>query len=165
MACRDGPSGIGGWLAFYLVTLGVISPLVTIVNLYSNLFADPAVGTFYGDRWPALLAAELAINFLLLAAIYYVVWRFFLRKEWRTVRIAIAVMWISAVPVALLELVVVSLLGGLDFGALVPASIGDLLKPMIYSALWTTYLLRSVRVANTYPREDEAAEGLAEVFE
>jgi hypothetical protein len=39
-----------------------------------------------------------------------------------------------------------------------------LFQPLIYSAIWTAYLLRSERVANTYERYPDENE-LADVFE
>lgn len=164
MAFRDGPTGIGGWLAFYLLTLGIISPLVTGINLYANLYADPAVGQFYGERWPAIQATTFAINFLLYAAVFYIVWRFFFRRNWKTVRLAIGVMWIAVVPAPLLEVAIVWILGGVDLATLMPAVASDLVKPIIYTTVWTAYLLRSTRVANTYPRQAPDEE-LATVFE
>ncbi len=165
MGHSDGPRGIGGWLAFYLVTWGVLVPLASGAGLYANLYADPAVGAFYGARWPVVQAINLAIGFLALAAIFYSVWRFFFRRNWQTVRIAIAVMWMALVPAPLLEVAAVSTLGGLDLDALMSAKIGSLIKPVIHITIWTAYLLRSVRVANTYPREDADEAELAEVFE
>ena len=164
MAFRDGPTGIGGWLAFYLVTLGIISPLATGINLYANLYGDPATGQFYGESWPALQVTTLAVNFLLLAAVFYTVWRFFFRRNWKTVRTAIALMWTMAVLAPLLEVAIVAVLSGVGPGALISIMLADLVKPMIYALIWTLYLLRSTRVANTYPRQ-EPDEELATVFE
>ena len=41
----------------------------------------------------------------------------------------------------------------------------DMFRALVYATIWTAYLLRSVRVANTYPREDADEAELTEVFE
>ncbi|MFN4097678.1 MAG: DUF2569 family protein [Sphingomonas sp.] len=163
MAFRDGPSGIGGWLAFFLVTLGVFTPIRLAATAYS-FFADPQIAAAYGERWPALVTAELMLMAASVVAIAYLMWRFFMRRTWRTVQIAVAGIWAIAVGAMVLDTFIVALLGGIAIDILVQDSVADYLKALFYAVLWTTYLLRSTRVANTYPRED-APEELTAVFE
>ncbi|MFL9839887.1 DUF2569 family protein [Sphingomonas sp. ST-64] len=165
MAYRDGPSGIGGWLAFYIFTLAVSGPLVTIVVTYSNLFADPSVAAAYGDRWPLLSSAEIALTAVGVLSYYFIVWRLVARRNWHSVRLAIGAMWGLAIGFPLVDLLLVTTVGGLavdsPFGLILP----EMIRPFLYSALWTAYLLRSTRVANTYPRESDLDTDLAQVFE
>lgn len=164
MAYRDGPRGIGGWLAFFLVTLGVFAPLRIAFTAY-GLFSDPRIAQAYGDRWPMLATVEIILILLNLAALAFLLWRFFMRRTWQSVRIGIAGIWLVPIVVTILETLAVTLIGGIPAGALLGQMMPDMAQMLIYSTVWTAYLLRSVRVANTYPREDEAGEGLAEVFE
>jgi uncharacterized membrane protein (UPF0182 family) len=164
MAFRDGPRGIGGWLGFFLITLGVIGPLRILINTY-GLFADPRVAAAYGDRWTMLGAAEAVLIVLNLGALAFLVWRFFAYRTWQTVRICIVGIWLLPIVVTVLETLVVTLIGGIPAGPLMMQMLPDLFQALIYATIWTAYLLRSVRVANTYPREDADGAELAEVFE
>ncbi|WP_423606533.1 DUF2569 family protein [Sphingomonas sp. MS122] len=163
MAYSDGPRGIGGWLGLFLLTLGVFSPLRIFFTAY-GLFSDPQVAAAYGDRWPLLATAEVILIVLNLAAIAFLLWRFFMHRNWQSVRIGIAGIWLIPVGVTLLEIAAVSLIGGVPAGRLIAQMGPDMAQALIYSIVWTAYLLRSVRVANTYPRE-LPGDALVEVFE
>ena len=164
MAYRDGPSGIGGWLAFFLVTVGVFAPLRILGTAY-GLFSDPRIAQAYGDRWPLLATVEIILIVVNLAALAFLLWRFFTRRTWQSVRIGIAGIWLIPVVVTVLETLAVTLIGGISAGPLIAQMMPDMAQALVYSTVWTAYLLRSVRVANTYPREDETSAGIAEVFE
>ena len=163
MAYRDGPRGIGGWLVFFLMTVGVFAPLRILFTAY-GLFSDPQVAAAYGDRWPLLATTEVILIALNLAALAFLVWRFFMHRTWQSVRIGIAGIWLIPIAVTILETLAVTLIGGVSAAALLTQMSPDLAQMLIYSTVWTAYLLRSVRVANTYPRENEEEE-LTEVFE
>jgi len=163
MAFRDGPAGIGGWLAFFLITLGVFTPIRLAMTAF-GFFTDPQFAAAFGDRWPALVTAELTLMGLSVLGIAYMLWRFFTRRTWRTVQIAVAGIWGISVGAMVLDTLIVALIGGIALAPLVAEAVPDYLKSLIYAVIWTAYLLRSVRVANTYPRED-APEELTEVFE
>lgn len=163
MAYRDGPVGIGGWLAFFLTTLGVFAPIRIALSAY-ELFADPRIARAYGENWNAIVAAEAVIIALNLAALAFIVWRFFARRNWDTVRIGIAGIWLIPFGVTIVETIAVSAIAGISATELLGQTTPDLVRALVYSAVWTAYLLRSVRVANTYPRTPED-DVLAEVFE
>lgn len=164
MAYSDGPRGIGGWLGFFLITLGVIGPVRILITAY-GLFADPQIAAAYGDRWTVLAIAEAVLIALNLAALAFLVWRFFARRTWKTVRICIAALWLLPIVVTVLDTLVVTLIGGVSAGPLIAQMMPDMFRALVYATIWTAYLLRSVRVANTYPREDADEAELTEVFE
>ena len=164
MAYSDGPRGIGGWLGFFLITLGVIGPLRILINAY-GLFADPRIAAAYGDRWTMLAAAEAILIVLNLGALAFLVWRFFAHRTWQTVRICIAGIWLLPIVVTVLETLAVTLVGGIAAGPLIAQMLPDMFQALIYATIWTAYLLRSVRVANTYPRADADEAALTQVFE
>jgi len=164
MAYGDGPRGIGGWLGFFLITLGVIGPVRILITAY-GLFADPQIAAAYGDRWAMLALAEAVLIVLNLAALAFLVWRFFARRTWQTVRICIAALWLLPIAVTVLETLVVTLIGGVSAGPLIAQMMPDMIRAAVYATIWSAYLLRSVRVANTYPRDDADEAELAEVFE
>jgi len=160
-------NGIGGWLAFFLVTLSVLTPIGGVVSLTRELYADPMVAANYGDRWPLLQGIEWGMLGCIVAIGWYLTWRLMRVQEWRSVRIAIIGLWVGATIPHIGELVAVSAISGVPLGRLVAAIGGALVQPLIYAAIWTAYQLRSDRVANTYSRygivEDEGE--LLAVFE
>jgi hypothetical protein len=164
MAYGDGPRGIGGWLAFFLITLGVFAPLRIAITAY-DVFSDPQIAAAYGDRWTMLISVEAVLVALNLGALAYLVWRFFVHRAWQTVRICIAGLWLIPIVITVLETLAITLIGGVPAGPLITQMMPDMAKVLVYSTIWSAYLLRSVRVANTYPREDADEAELAEVFE
>lgn len=164
MAYSEGPRGIGGWLGFFLITLGVIAPLRILLTAY-GLFSDPQIAAAYGERWTMLVSVEAVLIVLNLGALGFLVWRFFAHRTWQTVRICVAGIWLIPIVITVLETLAVTLIGGVPAGPLITQMMPDMAKALVYATLWTAYLLRSVRVANTYPREDADEAELAEVFE
>ena len=154
--------GVGGWLAFFLVTLGIFTPLAFIVTGYQVL-ADPQVAVAYGDVWPTLRNAEIAFIAFVLAILWFACWRFLNVFNWTTVRIGIATLWVLAPLNVFGETFLVSRIAGLDFNELLAETPGpDMVRPFIYATIWTAYLLHSQRVRNTYG--GGADESVGEVF-
>ena len=159
--------GDGGWLAFFLLTLGVFSPLFLAVTGYQTL-ADPALPAAYGDVWPTLRNAEIALIAVMLLISWFACWRFLQVFNWMTVRIGIAALWAVLLLNTFGEPLMVSMITGLDLGIVVDAVLGESalveeIRPFFYSAIWTAYLLRSQRVRNTYGAN--ADESVGEVFD
>jgi len=157
-------AGVGGWLALFVLAMAVFTPLAMIFSTVSGLYGDPAIAAAYADRWTALQIFEWTLAALVIAGCWSIAWRLNKVQVWRTVQVTIAGMWALAIGSMLAEFVGVSLLTGIPFASLAAASIGpEMARPLVFSAIWTAYFLRSKRVANTYPREDDP-DAVAEVF-
>jgi hypothetical protein len=152
--------GIGGWLAFFLVTLGIVTPVSSLASV-AVLSADSDVAASYGELWDRLLIFEWAIAGVAAAAGWVTVWLFFNARRWATIRLAVAVLWGLAALGLVGEPLVVSLLGGIAFGDIFAEAPADFVRPLVYSSIWTAYLLKSERVANTYPRDGSVHEVVA----
>jgi hypothetical protein len=164
MAYDDGElRGIGGWLAFFLITLGVITPLRTVFAV-ASLTADSQIAANLGELRMPVLAFEWSLAAFSIAAAGVAVWHFFNVQHWRTVRFAIGVLWLFAALSLVVEPLGVSLLTGVALGEIISGAPAEFIQPLIYSSIWTAYLLKSERVANTYPRAGGGGE-VAEVFE
>jgi len=164
MAYAEGElRGIGGWLAFFLVTLGVFTPLSSIVSV-AMLSGEAEIAITYGTAWDTLIAWVWVMAGATAALAWFATWRMIARQNWLSVRITIAVLWAIAAITLIGEPLLVSLMTGLSFAELVGAEGIGLIRPLVYCTIWTLYLLQSVRVANTY-RGDPEDDGLAEVFE
>lgn len=159
--------GVGGWLAFFLVTLGVFSPLFLAVTGYQAL-SDPQLSTAYGDAWPTLRNAEIALMGVIVAISWFACWRFLNVFNWTTVWIGVATIWTALLLNSLGEALIVSMITGIEFGTVLTAAMGESnageeIRPFVYATVWTLYLLRSQRVRNTYgPGQGEA---VGEVFQ
>lgn len=155
--------GVGGWLGFFVVVIAILSPLRLLISAYINLYADPQVALAYGPLWPRIQAAEWAIIGAALLVHAFIAWRLLKVHRWSSVRITIVLIWLLATGVTWIELVAVSMIAQLPLAALAEGIVVELARPFIFCLVWTAYLLRSKRVANTYPRHAEAEE-VAEVF-
>ena len=153
----DGPRGIGGWLALLIVILTILSPLVKIVMLAKE-FSEIEMGNplmllmapyvqykwfCWGMAW-IISALSIGVGCLL--------WK---KHEWKTVRMTICFFWV-------LEPLAITLLGFylyMSFGSEVLTELlrdlpRTLVKFIVWSGIWTAYLLKSKRVRNTYVREN-----------
>ncbi|MEN3748517.1 DUF2569 family protein [Sphingomonas sp. HF-S3] len=157
--------GVGGWLTFFLVTLGVISPLVSIGSVLM-MTSDSATAGALGDAWDTAVRIEWTIVVIVCLAMWFAVYRFLMVRNWTTVVIGISVIWLVASVTLIVEPLIVAGVLGLPLVQLYGAMGATLVRPLIYAGIWTAYLLKSERVANTYrypERGDE--EALAEVFD
>lgn len=137
--------GIGGWLLFFLLTFAVFTPLRATIEALMEIrgSADPDVVT---GTW-IFLGAYLIFTWAVTA------WFVIVRKP-SSVWLVIAVIWVEALGGAALLL--------LD-GAAGVAAMGAI-TAFVYPTIWTAYLLKSERVANTYrrgPAIDDAEETFA----
>jgi len=157
-------SGVGGWLAFFLVTLGVFTPLKAIVLLYQ--LSSPEIAASFGTHWPAIRTCFWVLNGAIVAIAWFIAWRLIFVQRWTSVRIAVAGLWAMGILPNVIELIAISLISGVSLVTLFANGGFGLFQPLIYSAIWTAYLLQSARVWNTYPRDGEDdGEDLAGVFE
>lgn len=145
--------GIGGWLAFLIVILGLVTPLriilmATVSNKEIMEVADllgSGSETYVTFNWvvcalSALVSIAVAIR---LANVH----------RWSSVKICIAGLWGMAVLPGLSDLAMSAILfPKLAGGALPDVALG-IGQSSISATLWTAYLLRSKRVANTYIRD------------
>jgi hypothetical protein len=159
-------AGIGGWLAFFLLFIGVVAPLYLAYRVWSDLYADPAMAELVGDGWLVTQAIQLSVFAATIAVHFYIGWRLFTRRHWRSVRIAIAGLWVLSIGIPVAEAAAITAIYGSSWmGAIPPTAWWRMIYPMIIAAIGTAYLLGSRRVENTYPRAGKPEEELSEVFE
>lgn len=162
MAYGDGDRGVGGWLAFFLITLGVITPGASIIVTLLS-FNDPDTLLAY-EMYPSLVWTQIAMTTVLMAACWFACWRFLKVFNRATVRIGIGTVLFLTLLSILVEPMVVSAITGIRFGEIAGAMGPELFRPIVYAAIWTTYLLVSKRVQNTYSGL-RSEEELSEVFQ
>lgn len=156
-------AGVGGWLAFFVLIMAVFTPLAMIVSTASALYGDAAAGFAGMDYWTTLQVFEWALAAVVIAGCWYIAWRLNRVQVWRTVQVTIAGIWILGLGSLIADFIGVSLITGIPIGLLAEGLGREIVRPLIFGAIWTAYFLRSKRVANTYPRDGDPDE-VAEVF-
>lgn len=156
--------GVGGWLAFFILTLSVFGPLRAVAQTYINLYGDPSVALAYAGRWGLLQGIEWSLVAVAAGTSVFLGWRLYAVPVWRSVQLTIAGLWLISPVVQLIDIVAVSSIAGVGVGALFGQVFGEIIRSLGYAAIWTAYLLRSRRVENTYARYPET-DDLAEVFD
>jgi hypothetical protein len=148
MAYGDGDRGVGGWLTFFLVTLGIFTPGASIILTWLS-FQDPDAAAAY-RMYPGLASASLALTAALIAACWFACWRFLRVFNWQTVRIGIFTLVGIATLAIVGEPIIVSAVTGMPFGELLTLLGPEQFRPVVYATIWSLYLLLSKRVRNTY---------------
>lgn len=145
--------GVGGWLVFFLVTLGVFTPGFLIFTTVRE-FSDPLLTLAYGETLGTLQLAVWAIVIVTCALAWFSVYRLLRVFNWRSVVITIASLWLIALANTLFASWLIATIAGIPLGELMKEVNIELVRPFIYAGIWTTYLLVSRRVANTYRGRD-----------
>ena len=156
-------AGIGGWLTFFLIVIGVLSPLRIVVEAV-GLANDSATAASFGETWPLVMSAAWLMTAAQLAIFALMFWRLVKVQTWKTVRLVIAGLWIAGLALPLAFNLYLSAIAALPIGFVLELGAFDLIRNSVVSGLWTAYFLRSERVANTYARPGEP-DALAEVFD
>lgn len=145
--------GIGGWLALLIVGLMVLGPLTGFGRLsdefqnalvqYPQLAANSQWQNYRQICW-LIFAGLAAVSF----AAGYRLWKI---HSPESVRFAIIALWlIGPIGNALYIVSAAAVFGSIVGDNALAAMIGAVAPPCIVAAIWTTYLMRSDRVKNTY---------------
>ena len=154
--------GVGGWLAFFVVVIGILSPLRIVIEMVI-LQRDPEMPLVFGDSWPMINGLEWALSAFQLALCFFMAWRLLKMHEPQTVRLVIAGLWIIGPGVMLVEFLLIGALTDLPVGELLAAGGGvEVVRSIVFATVWTAFFRMSKRVANTYHQAQGAQ--AAEVF-
>ena len=146
-------AGVGGWLGFLIIGLMILWPLIYF-GILSNEFHDAEkqfpqlinnaqVVKFKQVSW-LIFAAQVAISF----SAGYRLWKIHFSES---VRFAILALWLSGPLGNFMYLIAIAFIFGLQAGTdALPEMLGGILGPCIHASIWTAYLMRSLRVKNTY---------------
>lgn len=163
MAYEDGPVGVGGWLTFFLVTLGIFSPLGTIISI-AVIANNASLHAAFGDVARTLVRAEWALAAVICILCWFACYRFLKIFNPLTVWIGIVILWTLAILNGIGEPLIVSMISGVDLGLIWREGAADFIRPIGYATIWTLYLLLSKRVKNTYRAVEHRPDAAADVF-
>ena len=151
--------GVKGWLLTFIIIMAVISPVWSVIQVYRELYTGeaaylpdiPQVAQLRMFSW-ALVAVDAAIG-------WFAVYRLLAVRNWLSVQIAIACVWIGSVGIMIAGLFGVTAITGASIGDLMAEGSGPrtIIQPFGFAIIWTAYLLKSERVANTYRGGSEQA--------
>lgn len=144
----SGPKGIGGWLI--LLAVGeILAPLQAFTGMimeYSGL-PDGAIA-----RLPVAFAGDLLIRIAMLGLFVWSAWLFFTKRAEfpRIFIIATVAAFVSPIVLGIW----VTLTSGVNTLANIPTPgfLGPYLFGIAVAMIWITYVLKSVRVKNTFVR-------------
>lgn len=152
----DSLKGVGGWLAFLIVILTVLSPVANI-GMLAKEFHDIEmespimlhISAYVQYKWfcwgAVLVASAISITAGCL------LWK---KHEWKSVRYTISVLWlIGPFSIVLVGLYFYMSFGTDMIGGFMKDMSGPFAKSIFWAIVWTAYLLKSKRVRNTYVRQ------------
>ena len=96
--------GVGGWLAFFLVTLGIFTPLRVGFDLFWT-FSTP---NLFGEEVRMIRIIYGIGNGSIIAIAGFVTWRLLRVRNWRSVRIAVTGLWSVAIFPHAFEIIAMS---------------------------------------------------------
>ena len=153
----DGPKGVGGWLAFMIIILTILSPAANIGMMAYEFHAiemeNPImlhISAYVQYKWfswgVVLVASVISI------AAGCLLWK---KHEWKSVRYTISALWlIGPFSIVLVGLYFYMSFGTGMMGGFVKDVTGTFVKSTFWAIVWTAYLLKSKRVRNTYIRQN-----------
>lgn len=151
----DNVAGVGGWLAFLMLTLAVFTPLYMVFGTYSDLYGDPFLPAAVGSQWGMIQGVIWGAVAVALAICWFLTYRLNKVENWNTVRLTIAGLWTLAVGLPLLQVLLLSATTGAPISMIFQAAPFEFIRPPVVAAAWTAYLLMSLRVSNTYRAQPE----------
>ncbi len=146
------PKGVGGWLLLLVFMLGLYTPVMGARSLYYDFIVAP-------QKMPVLEANPLWLQYrmaiwiifgmvcLLCFATAYALWKI---HRPMTVQLAIGMVWLAGPLVPVIYAATASMIFNMAFSQAIKPFLVVMASAAIQSAIWTGYLLKSVRVRNTY---------------
>ena len=152
----DGPKGVGGWLAFLIIILTILSPVANIAMLAKDfheiemetpiMLHISAYVQYKWFCWGAVIVASV-----ISIAAGCLLWK---KHEWKSVRYTISALWlIGPFSIVLVGLYFYMSFGTDMIGGFIKDMSGPFTKSILWAVVWTAYLLKSKRVSNTYIRQ------------
>ena len=158
MAEEQKLEGIGGWLI--VVAIGIcLSPfriIASVYPIYSSIFSDgswEALTTpgseFYNPLWAPIIGAEIALNSLLVVGWLIIAWLFFNKKQafrgWYIGILLFTIVFLFADAFAIKTVLP-------SEEVFDPDTIKEIVRSLVFAAVWIPYVLISERVKATFVR-------------
>ena len=145
-------AGVGGWLAFLIIVLTVLGPLLGSARMFLEFksveLATPDLAQ--NSLWLAYKASSWAIFFV--TAVISISTGYALSTRFRpgTVTFAMVSLWLIGPVGSLFYIGAAFIIFGETAAESLPEMLGGVIVPIITAVIWTTYLAKSKRVKSTY---------------
>jgi hypothetical protein len=148
---KDALYGVGGWLMFLVVIIGIISPLRVLVETAANLNIDAATAATLGPNWGTYVGLTWVIAAITVAGAAALAWRMYKVHTPQTLKIAKVGLWVLAFAPSFADMAASAILFPDIMGAYFGGDFAiQFAKLFVFPTVWTLYLFRSRRCANTY---------------
>ena len=150
----DGPTGVGGWLVFFCVSLTILGPLLLLGQMVNGWEqAEPAF-----SRFPTIKSAIISENLGWSAIIIYgfIVGRMIRSGNLQGRKIArrfLLIRLFGFIGVEIIALLIISDLPSEVVSAVIKSAVEALFYEGVYFTVWWLYLKKSKRVRNIYGYE------------
>lgn len=144
--------GVGGWLAFLIYSrLWASAPWSVVTTLGEIRKAEDLNPAVIGSPiWEQMQISTWATVLFGVAICVITSLLMLKHHEWGSVRAMIAGLWVAGPLVTAANLAICAWIAKISLWG--PASYAATIPTLFPAIVWTAYLLRSRRVANTYPR-------------
>lgn len=150
--------GVGGWLRLFVIILTVISPIRMVIQTESMLRLAPAVEAQMGSEWALYVGFTWLLVTVMIAAFYYFAYRLIWVQNRATVRIVIRGLWIVTAGGLALDFLVSGILWPEALLQFESEYVVGVVQTLIFPTVWSLYLVKSQRVANTYVDDESDAQ-------
>lgn len=150
--------GVGGWLRLFVIVLTVISPIRSVIQTASILRLAPEVEAQMGSEWMLYVGFTWLLVAVISAALYYFAYRLIWVQNRATVRIVIRGLWIVTVGGLALDFLVSGILWPEAFLQFESEYVVGVVQALVFPTIWSLYLIKSRRVANTYVDDESEAQ-------
>ncbi|UKK85434.1 DUF2569 domain-containing protein [Sphingopyxis sp. BSN-002] len=145
--------GVGGWLGFFVFILGIVSPARMLFQASANIAEVDAAAHLLGPGTGTYVAISWALIIVSVAGSVFMAYRLLAVHRWSSVVIGVIGLWCLAILPTLVDLAVSAIMFPKFAGAAVPEALLSIGKSCISATVWTLYLAKSKRVANTYAKD------------
>ncbi|WP_137871256.1 DUF2569 family protein [Sphingopyxis sp. 2PD] len=147
--------GVGGWLGFLVFILAILSPARMLFQTTANIRETAIMGQVLGPNTSTYIPFTWALVAASVIGSIFLAYRLLAIHRWSSVRIVVIGLWCLASIPTLIDAVVGSILFPEFGGPIVSEALWAAAKSSISATIWTAYLLKSKRVANTYIKDQD----------
>ncbi|MDO9362833.1 MAG: DUF2569 family protein [Sphingopyxis sp.] len=149
--------GVGGWLGLLVFILGIATPIRTLIETKTAVTHAAIIGRLLGPNVPTYVQFSWALAATCVVGALYLTYRLVAVHRWSTIGIVIVGLWCLYLLPAVIDAVVTSLLFPKAAGGMLIDALWSSAKGAVWATIWTTYLMASKRVANTYAKDEAEA--------
>lgn len=150
--------GVAGWLRFFVIILAVISPIRAVVQTATILQIDPAIEDQLGTKWTIYEGFTWSLTAATVAATFYFAYRLIWVQNRSTVRLVIRGLWAVTIGALALDFIVASALWPENITQIDAEYVKGVFQSLVFATIWSLYLTKSQRVANTYVDDESEAQ-------